>query len=131
MAHILVIEDNPANMKLVEQIILRHQDIRLLTAINGKTGVEIAREARPDVILLDINLPDISGFEVLNFLLEDPHLMQIPVIALSANAMPLDIKRGIKAGFFRYLTKPILVNEFMDALNKALKFASQSSGQSL
>ncbi|PKL76611.1 MAG: hybrid sensor histidine kinase/response regulator, partial [Candidatus Melainabacteria bacterium HGW-Melainabacteria-1] len=125
---LLYIEDNPANMKLVEQIIKRHPDIRLLTAIYGNAGIEIARESLPDVILLDINLPDISGFEVLSILQQDPALKHIPVIALSANAMPNDIKRGQKAGFFRYLTKPILVNEFMSALNKALLLAGQSQG---
>jgi len=127
---LLYVEDNPANMKLVEQIILRHPAISLLTAVNGNSGIEIARASRPDVILMDINLPDINGFEALKILRKYPDTAHIPVIAVSANAMPLDIERGQKAGFFRYLTKPIKVNEFMEALNVALEFAEQKAGLS-
>jgi len=127
---LLYVEDNPANMKLVEQIIARHPDIRLLTAVNGNLGIELARENQPDVILMDINLPGINGFEALKILREDPLTMHIPVIAISANAMQLDIERGQKAGFFRYITKPIKVNEFMEALDVALKFTGQKVGQS-
>ena len=119
----LYIEDNPANLKLVEQIIARHPDIRLLPAVNGNSGIEIARGSRPDVILTDINLPDMNGYEVLKILRSDPALMHIPVIAISANAMPPDVERGLKAGFFRYITKPIKVNEFMEALEVTLNYA--------
>ncbi len=72
---------------------------------------------------MDINLPGISGIRALKILAEDPATAQIPVVALSANAMPHDIERGLEAGFFRYLTKPIRVNEFMTTLDMALKFA--------
>jgi CheY-like chemotaxis protein len=119
----LYVEDNPANLKLVEQIIARHPDLRLLTAVNGSSGVEIARSFQPDVILMDINLPDISGIEALKILSLDPSTARIPIVALSANAMPRDIKKGLEAGFFRYITKPIKINEFMDALNLAFDFA--------
>ena len=127
---LLYVEDNPANMKLVEQIIARHPNIRLLTAVNGNNGIEIARVSQPEVILMDINLPDISGSEALKILLADPATTHIPVIALSANAIPRDIENGLAAGFFRYLTKPIKVNEFMDALDVALKYADKEGGQS-
>ena len=127
---VLYVEDNPANLKLVEQIIARHPDIRLLTAVNGTLGVEIARDSQPEVILMDINLPGISGFEALKLLRSDPATEHIPVIAISANAMPLDIEKGLQAGFFRYLTKPIKVVEFMDALDVALEFAGQRVGRS-
>ena len=127
---LLYVEDNPANMKLVEQIIARHPNIRLLTAVNGNSGIEIARVSQPEVILMDINLPDISGSEALKILLADPATTHIPVIALSANAIPRDIENGLAAGFFRYLTKPIKVNEFMDALDVALKYADKEGGQS-
>ncbi len=127
---LLYVEDNPANLKLVEQIIARHPDIRLLTAVNGNSGIEIARASQPEVILMDINLPDISGFEALKILRSDPATAHIPVIAVSANAMPRDIERGLKAGFFRYLTKPIKVSEFMEALDVALKFAGEKVEQS-
>ncbi len=120
---LLYVEDNPANLKLVEQIIARHPEIRLLTAVNGNSGIEIARASQPDVILMDINLPDINGFEALKILRSDLATTHIPVVALSANAMPRDISKGLEAGFLRYITKPIKVNEFMDALNDALDFA--------
>jgi PAS domain S-box-containing protein len=122
---LLYVEDNPANLKLVEQIIARHPDIRLLTAMNGNSGIEVARASRPDVILMDINLPGINGFEALEFLRADPVTAHIPVIAISANAMPRDIERGLEAGFFRYIVKPIKVNEFMEALDVALEFAEK------
>ncbi|HEY5997196.1 MAG TPA: ATP-binding protein, partial [Candidatus Deferrimicrobiaceae bacterium] len=124
---LLYVEDNPANMKLVEQIIARHPDIRLLTAMTGYSGIEIARESRPDVILMDINLPDINGFDALDVLRSEPDTARIPVIAISANAMPQDIERGMKAGFFRYITKPIKVDEFMEAMGVALEFAGTST----
>jgi len=127
---LLYVEDNPANMKLVEQIIARHPDLRLLTAVNGKSGIEIARASRPDVILMDINLPDINGFEALKILRSDPATVEIPIIAVSANAMPQDVERGLKAGFFRYITKPIKVSEFMEAMEMALVSAEQAIGRS-
>jgi PAS domain S-box-containing protein len=118
---LLYVEDNPANLTLVEQIIERRSEIHMLTAVTGINGIEIARGSHPDVILMDINLPDISGIEVLKNLRSDPATALIPVIAISANAMPRDIKKGLEAGFFRYITKPIKVVEFMDALDSALE----------
>jgi CheY-like chemotaxis protein len=127
---LLYVEDNPANLKLVVQIIARHPEIRLLTAVNGNDGIAIARVSQPDVILMDINLPDINGFEVLKILRSDPTTAHIPAIAISASAMPLDIERGLKAGFFRYITKPIKVNEFMEAMNVALECEGKISDKS-
>jgi PAS domain S-box-containing protein len=120
---LLYVEDNPANLALVEQLIGRRADLKLLTAVDGHLGIQLARAFRPDVILMDINLPGISGFGVLKILSVDPATSHIPVIALSANAVPRDIEKGIEAGFFRYLTKPIKVVEFMDALDVALQHA--------
>jgi CheY-like chemotaxis protein len=96
-----------------------------LTAVNGARGIEIARVSQPEVILMDINLPDMSGIEVLKILREGVTTAHIPVVALSANAMLRDIEMGMKTGFFRYLTKPIRVNEFMEAVGAALEFAEQ------
>lgn len=121
---LLYVEDNPANLALVEQLIGRRGDVKLLTAIDGHVGVEMARTYVPDVILMDINLPGISGYGALAILLEDPATAHIPVLALSANAIPRDIEKGLEAGFFRYLTKPIRVREFMDALDVALHHAA-------
>jgi PAS domain S-box-containing protein len=120
---LLYVEDNPANLMLVEDLIARRPNIRLLSARDGNRGVEIARASRPDVILMDINLPGISGIHALKILAEDPATAHIPVVALSANAMPRDIEKGLEAGFFRYLTKPIKVAEFMETLDMALKFS--------
>ncbi|MDD2865647.1 MAG: response regulator, partial [Methylococcales bacterium] len=105
----------------IEQIIERHPNINLLTATNGKLGVEIARKELPDVILMDINLPELNGFEALEILRLDAKTAHIPIVAVSASAMPSDIKKGIDAGFFRYITKPIRVNELMAVLNLALE----------
>ena len=128
---LLYVEDNPANMMLIEQLIARRPDIRLITAVNGTLGVELARAALPQVILMDINLPGISGIDALKILRKDPATTHIPIVALSANAMTRDIEKGMEAGFFRYLTKPIKVKEFMDTLNTALEFAeAHPSGNS-
>jgi PAS domain S-box-containing protein len=124
---LLYVEDNPANLMLVEDLIARRPDIRLLSAMDGNSGVEVARASLPDVILMDINLPGISGIQALKILRADPATAHIPVVALSANAIHRDIEKGLEAGFFRYLTKPIKVNEFMDALDEALKFAYTES----
>jgi len=125
---LLYVEDNPANLKLVEHLMARRGDIRLLTAVNGRLGVELAHNLRPKVILMDINLPDISGFEALQILRTDAVTAHIPVVALSANAMPRDIEKGLKAGFLQYLTKPIKVKEFMNALDMALDLAQKHAG---
>ncbi len=121
---LLYVEDNPANLMLVEDLMARRPDIRLLTARDGISGIELARAAHPDVILMDINLPGISGIKAMRILANDPGTASIPVIALSANAMPHDIERGLDAGFFRYLTKPIKIAEFIDTLDEALTLST-------
>ena len=118
---LLYVEDNPANMMLVEELVARRPGMRLLSAGEGHLGIELARAHQPDVILMDINLPGMSGIQALKILQKDPRMAHIPVVAISANAMPHDIKRGLDAGFFRYLAKPINVIEFMDVLDLALK----------
>jgi len=126
---VLYVEDNPANLKLVEQLIARRRDMRLLSARDGALGVELARAHHPDVILMDINLPGISGIDALKILREDRETASIPVVAVSANAMPSDIEKGLLAGFFRYLTKPIRVDEFMSTMDEALKLAAHPAGR--
>lgn len=120
---LLYVEDNPANLMLVEQIIEDLPEIRMLSAGDGHKGIALARSHLPDVILMDINLPGISGIEAMNILRKDPNTRHIPVIALSANAMRRDIEKGLEVGFFRYLTKPIKINEFMQAVNEALELS--------
>jgi signal transduction histidine kinase/CheY-like chemotaxis protein len=123
---LLYVEDNPANLELVEQLIARRTDLRMLSAAEGNLGIEFARAYQPDVILMDINLPGISGIAALKILRDDPATARIPIIALSANAVPRDISRALEAGFFDYLTKPIKVDQFMDALDLALRHAQSA-----
>jgi PAS domain S-box-containing protein len=123
---LLYVEDNPANVELVSQLVARRTDLRLSTAVNGTLGVEAARATQPTVILMDINLPGISGIDALKMLRLDPSTARIPVVALSANAIPSARGRGDE-GFFRYLAKPIRIDEFMDTLNAALEFAEGQS----
>lgn len=125
---LLYVEDNPANLSLVERLIARRPELHLLTALTGKLGIKMAHLHQPEVILMDINLPDINGIEALHAIRNNPASAHIPVIAISANAMPHDIARGLQAGFFEYLTKPIKVNEFTETLNKALSFTGRDLG---
>ncbi|HSV35204.1 MAG TPA: ATP-binding protein [Ramlibacter sp.] len=117
---VLYVEDNPANLELVGQLVARRADLNLLSAADGTLGIDYARTCQPQVILMDINLPGLSGIEAMKILRADPVTAHIPIIALSANAVPRDIERAIEAGFFNYITKPIKVGEFMDALDVAL-----------
>jgi len=126
---LLYVEDNPANLELVEQLIARRPDLRLLSAADANLGIEFARAYQPEVILMDINLPGMSGIAAMKILREDPSTEHIPIIALSANAVPRDIEKALEAGFFNYLTKPIKVDKFMDALDAALKVASTAPGR--
>jgi PAS domain S-box-containing protein len=124
---VLYVEDNPANLELVEQLVSRRPDLRLLSAADGTLGIEYARACMPEVILMDINLPGLNGVEAMKILRADPLTAHIPIIALSANAVPRDIQKGLDAGFFNYITKPIMVNKFMEALDSALKQSRQTA----
>lgn len=126
---LLYVEDNPANLDLVTQLVSRRSDLRLLSAIDGNLGVQMARAYLPDVILMDINLPGISGYDALRILRTDPTTSHIPVLALSANANPRDIENALQAGFSQYLTKPIRINAFMQSLDVALKEAAAAIQQ--
>jgi CheY-like chemotaxis protein len=119
---VLYIEDHPANLALVERLIARHSNFKLLTAVDGIKGIALAKSERPDVILMDINLPGISGFDALKILREDSATAHIPIIALSSNAFPGDIAQGIEAGFFRYLTKPYKIDDLLAVLFAATDF---------
>jgi CheY-like chemotaxis protein len=117
---VLYVEDNPANVDLVEQILARHGNLQLYSATNGLQGISMAHSHRPHVILMDIHLPGMSGLDVLRILGQDPATHHIPVIAVSANAMQLDVVNGLSAGFFRYLTKPFQIDRFLEVLDLAL-----------
>lgn len=120
---LLYVEDHPANRALVERIVERHGNFDLISAVDGNQGVALARARLPDVILMDINLPGISGLEALSILRADPATARTPIIALSSNAFPGAIENGIRAGFFRYLTKPYKIEALVDALEGAAYFA--------
>lgn len=117
---LLYIEDNASNLRLMEQLLQRYPQIQLRTADEAFRGLYRARTEKPDLIILDINLPGIDGFEALKVLKKDPATAGIPVVALSANAMVYDVERGLKAGFEAYLTKPVMVPELMETLNQLL-----------
>ena len=118
---VLYVEDNPANLKLIEEVIDdRLPNLTMLSAHNAELGLELAKDRRPDVIILDINLPGMDGFAALQCLLHSERTHDIPVIALSVNAMPSDVKKGRDAGFYSYLTKPIDPDEVQAAIEDAL-----------
>jgi PAS domain S-box-containing protein len=118
---ILCIEDNSANMRLLQRIFATRPEYSMLEAMSGEEGLEVASAENPDVILLDIGLPGMDGFETLETLQKMPDCRDIPVIALSANAMKHDVDKGRTAGFFDYLTKPVVIDELMFTIKKAIE----------
>jgi len=124
---LLYVDDNPANLVQIKQIIGNYPHLRLLTTHDGYHGIALARIHLPDLILMDINMSGIDGIDALKILHEDPATSHIPVIALTANTMPRNIEKVLEAGFFRYFTKPIRINEFINALNDVLKSSKTGS----
>jgi PAS domain S-box-containing protein len=118
---VLYIEDNPVNIKLVDMILSRRKYIRLIAAHTPEIGVELAQTLQPDLILLDINMPGMNGYQVLEVFKSDAKIKSIPVIAVTANAMLRDIQRGKAAGFADYLTKPLMVTQFLETIDRHLK----------
>jgi PAS domain S-box-containing protein len=114
---ILYVEDNLSNLKLVERLVTRRPDIVLISAMQGSMGVALARDHRPDLILLDLNLPDLPGAEVLARLHSDPRTVELPVVVISADATMGQMKRLLDAGARDYLTKPLDVNRFFEVLD--------------
>ncbi len=117
---VLYIEDNPSNLRLVERILNRRPGVKLLSAVQGRRGLELARAHRPDAIVLDLHLPDISGQEVLAQLRADPETREIPVVILSADATPSQTTRLLQAGAHAYMTKPLSVAQFLGVLDELL-----------
>jgi signal transduction histidine kinase/HAMP domain-containing protein/ActR/RegA family two-component response regulator len=117
---VLYIEDNPANLRLVRKIISTHTSLSMLDAHTAEQGLDIAKSHHPALILLDINLPGMNGFEALRHLKNDPSTWDIPVIAISANAMERDVKKGLAAGFTDYLTKPLDIPKLLTLLDTLL-----------
>ncbi len=118
---ILYIEDNPSNFKLVERVLARRPNVELLTAMQGGLGLEIARDKRPDLILLDLHLPDIHGSEVLRRIREDSVISRTPVVIISADVTSNQVKRLLDAGAQAYLPKPLDVQEFLRIVDDVLE----------
>lgn len=118
---ILYVEDNISNLKLIEHAMTRRPDIRLITAMLGRLGLDLAREHRPDLILLDLHIPDLRGDELLRQLREDPRTKDIPVIMLTATATPKEVERLTAAGARAYLTKPVDIKALFGKLDEILK----------
>ena len=115
MKTILIVEDNEKNMKLVRDI-LRHNGHATIEAQTGGEGVRLASERRPDLILMDIQLPDIDGIEALRLVRADRALDAVPVIAVSASVMPDDQQKIVTSGFDAFVTKPINLKQFRDTV---------------
>jgi two-component system, cell cycle response regulator DivK len=119
MSTILIVEDNEKNMKLVRDI-LQHKGYQTLEAVNGEDGVRLAREHKPDLILMDIQLPDIDGITALRRIREDKALDAIPVLAVSASVMPEEQQKIVTSGFDAYVTKPIMLKSFFETVQRYL-----------
>jgi CheY-like chemotaxis protein len=118
---ILYVEDNPANIGFMRDLVANmFDDVELLSAATGELGIELARAHQLDVIVMDINLPGMSGLQALRELRKDPATQHVPVIAISAAASERDTQRGLRAGFFAYLTKPVNVDEFVAVIQRVL-----------
>ncbi|MDH5749020.1 MAG: PAS domain S-box protein, partial [Rhodospirillales bacterium] len=117
---LLYIEDNPANLRLMEEVIEKVSDIEMISAHTAELGLEIAQTMKPDIIILDIMLPGLNGFDALKRLQNSKSVNHVPVLALSANAMKTDIEKGMEAGFFAYLTKPINIRKTVNVIREAL-----------
>jgi PAS domain S-box-containing protein len=115
---ILYVEDNASNIELMEQVMKQIPYVKLISAASGSEGIRLVSEEMPDMILLDIQLPDLSGFEVLEQLQSKGLLNEKPVIAISANAMPADVNAALEAGFTEYITKPINITHLLKSLAK-------------
>jgi signal transduction histidine kinase/CheY-like chemotaxis protein len=126
---VLYVEDNPANLKLMIAVAAQLPGLTLLTVHNAELGLTIAAARRPDAILMDINLPGMNGYDALKRLKADPGTQKIPVVALSADATRHGIEKGAKAGFFRYMTKPVDLEQLLKAVNEAIESARQHPSQ--
>jgi len=122
---ILYVEDNPTNLRLVTSVVNARKDIQLITAHTGTLGLDMAYSHLPDLILLDINLPGMNGMEIQKRLRDSTDTSHIPVIAITANALPSDIELGKAVGFKEYLTKPLNVSHFLAMLQQYLPTEDQ------
>jgi CheY-like chemotaxis protein len=125
---VMVIASDQANLQLVTQLISRRADLTLMSATQGRLGVDMTTTDQPDVVVMNTRLSDISGLEALRMLRNNVSTAHIPVIALSSDAHQTHIDQGLKAGFYRYLTKPFRLAELLDAIDSAVGFHLQPLG---
>ncbi|MGM0632880.1 MAG: response regulator, partial [Pseudomonadota bacterium] len=128
---ILYIDDEPASVRLVSKVLTKRRNYMLLDASTGEEGLLMAQFAGPElkVILVDINLPDHSGYHILERCRQMPNTRDLPIMAVSANAMTHEIEAGLKAGFDRYLTKPLNIPAFIDIIDNAIDFSRRKTHQ--
>lgn len=117
---VVCVEDNPVNMLLIQAVFRKHADLRLIPAATGEEGLELIMKDPPDIVILDIQLPGMGGLDVLRELKKNPTTSNIPLIALTADAMSVDVEQGLKAGFCRYFTKPLDIEKFIDELREVI-----------
>ena len=117
MSTVLIVEDNEKNMKLVRDV-LHHKGYTVLEAVNATRGLALAREQRPDLILMDIQLPDINGITALKMIRADERIARTPVVAVSASAMPDEQQKIVASGFDAYITKPINMKVFLETVER-------------
>jgi CheY-like chemotaxis protein len=127
---LLYIEDNLANLRLVERLLSHRIGIQLITAIKGTLGFELAQQHHPDLILMDVHLPDVSGLVLVERLRADPRTANVPIVMLSADATAGQIRRLLQAGANDYLTKPLEVSDFHSVINTYLKGKSDADDSS-
>jgi two-component system, cell cycle response regulator DivK len=123
MSTILIVEDNEKNMKLARDV-LQAKGYQTLEAVNGEDGVRLALEHKPDMVLMDIQLPDINGIEAFTRIRADAGAAHIPVVAFTASVTPMDRSRITDAGFDGFIGKPINLKEFLDTVRRTLEGAA-------
>ena len=117
---ILYVEDNSTNLRLIENVIKQQTRHQFISAMDATTGLDLLESERPDLVLMDINLPGMDGYEALKHIQANEKFQHLPVIAVSANAMPSDLERGKAAGFRDYITKPINIRSLIHAIEEAI-----------
>jgi len=128
---VLYVEDNPANLRLIMRLFSSKPEIKLISALTPSQGIKEALKNHPDLFMLDINLPEMDGYDLLEKLREFPQFNNTPAIAISANAMTVDVLKGQDSGFDDYVTKPIDITLFESLINQKINKKMQLRNNSL
>lgn len=119
-AHVLYIEDNPANTRLMQDIFSEFLSYELICADNAETGIEMCKKYLPNLILMDINMKGMNGYQALEIIKNDADISDIPVLAISADALPEQIEEGLAKGFSEYISKPFNVGDLIETIKRHL-----------